>query len=109
MLTRIWAVLRTIYVAVVTAAAAWAIPWAMMFTPPVTEIERNARLAAAYKSLVVPAWLAIGWLILEAAIGWVAVWRLNHAAHSQLKRELRDAKQEAKGTLPPPEKPTTGA
>src|SRR5574341_1722879 len=96
MLTRIWAVLRTLYLGAVASAALWAMPWRLIANP-LTDIERNAQLAAAYKAIVIPTWLAIGWIALEVAVGWLVVWRNAHADRAQLKKALK----EAQTTRPP--------
>ncbi len=105
MMTRLWAVLRSIYLLVIVGYAIWATPW-MPMTVARTFDEQYARCANALSPLQKAVWLAIAWIALEVVVGWLVVWKNAHADRSQLKRELKEAK--ATQAAPPPEKPAGG-
>jgi hypothetical protein len=92
MLTRIWAVLRTLYLLAVIGFTLWAMPWV---TPTVARTfdEQYARCAGSIGPLQRAAWLAIAWIALETLIGWVVVMRDGRAARAKA------------ATLPPPPPP----
>ncbi len=103
-MTRLWAVLRTIYLLAVVGYAVWATPW-MPMTVARTFDEQYARCASALSPLQKAVWLAIAWIALETVVGWFAVWRQVRADRSALRKELKAVKS----SLPPPEKTTPGA
>ena len=100
MLTRIWAVLRSIYLLIIVGYAIWATPW-MPMTVARTFDEQYARCANALAPLQRAVWLAVAWIALEVVVGWLVVWKNSAAAKSELKKALK----EAKATQPPPPPP----
>lgn len=81
MITRIWAVIRTIYFLVVVAYTLWAMPWS---NPTVARTfdEQYARCASSNSLLQRAVWLAVAWIALETLLGWLAVWRIQRAARA---------------------------
>ena len=81
MLTRIWAVIRTLYFLSVVAYALWAMPWS---NPTVARTfdEQYARCAASNSLLQRAVWLAVAWIALETLIGWFNVWSAARAARA---------------------------
>jgi len=100
---RLWAVLRTVYLFGIVGYTVWATPW-MPMTVARTFDEQYARCAGAIAPLQKAAWFAIAWIVLEAVVGWMAVWRQARADRSQLKKALK----EARAPQPPTEKSTPG-
>jgi hypothetical protein len=98
MLTRLWAILRSLYLIGIVGYAIWATPW-MPMTVARTFDEQYARCANALAPLQRATWLAVGWIALEVVVGWMIVWRNSHADRSELKKALKEAK--AGQTLPP--------
>lgn len=103
MLTRIWAVLRSIVLIGIVGYAIWVTPW-MPAAAGKPLAEQYDRLAFGMTQTRNALWLAVAWIALEAAVGWLVVWKNAHADRSELKKALK----EAKATQPPPEKPTGG-
>jgi preprotein translocase subunit SecG len=107
MLTRIWAVLRSLYFLAIVGYAVWATPW-MPMTVARTFDEQYARCANALSPLQKATWLAIAWIALEVVLGWMVVWRNSHADRAELKKALKEAKSTQPPPPPPPEKPSLG-
>ncbi|MGB8931170.1 MAG: hypothetical protein WCC48_07985 [Anaeromyxobacteraceae bacterium] len=105
MLSRIWAILRSLYLLIIVGYAVWAAPWM-----PVSAVrplaEQYDRLAFSLSQTRTALWLAVAWIALEVVIGWLVVWRNSHAHQVDLKRALK----EAKASQPqPPANPIAGA
>jgi hypothetical protein len=83
MLTRIWAILRTVYLFLVVAYTLWAMPWV---TPTVARTfdEQYARCAGAIVPLQRAAWLAIAWIAIETLVGWLVVLRAERARRAEV-------------------------
>ncbi len=96
MLTRIWAVLRSLYLVAIVGYAIWATPW-MPMTVARTFDEQYARCANALAPLQRATWMAIAWIAIEVVLGWMAIWNRARADRSQLRRALKDAQ----ATRPP--------
>ena len=96
-MTKALAVVRTLFLVFIVGFAVRAMPWWSAVAR--TFDEQYARCANALSPLQRAVWLAIAWIALEVVIGWLVVWRSSHAARSQLKRELKEAKSAAQ---PPP-------
>ncbi|HSM93663.1 MAG TPA: hypothetical protein VLT47_12325 [Anaeromyxobacteraceae bacterium] len=94
MLTRIWAVLRSIFLLAIVGYAVWATPW-MPLSAARPLAEQYDRVAYALSQTRTALWLAVAWIALEAVIGWLVVWRSSLAAKSELKRALKEAKAPA--------------
>jgi heme A synthase len=99
MLTRIWAVIRTIYLLAVVAYALWAMPWS---NPTVARTfdEQYARCANSNALLQRAVWLAIAWIALETLIGWTTVWSAARAARTAAARLPTPGKPTEPGRLP---------
>src|SRR5512140_535554 len=89
-MTRLWAVLRTLYLLAIVGYTLWAMP--MPMTVARTFDEQYARCAATNASLLKAAWFAIAWIALEAVVGWLTVWGRSRADRSALHKELKAVK-----------------
>jgi len=91
MVTKIWAVLRTIYLFIVVTYTLWAMPW---MSPSVARTfdEQYARCANSISPLQRAAWLAIAWIALETLVGWFAVWRGARGARADASAPAQPAK-----------------
>jgi hypothetical protein len=92
MISRIWAVLRTIYLVFILGYVLWATPL-MPMSVARTFDEQYARCANALGPLQRAAWLGVAWIALEVIVGWLGVWRSAHADRSKLQQELREARR----------------
>jgi len=99
MLTRIWAVLRSIYLLSIVGYAMWATPWILGGTArPLA--EQYDRLARSFSQVRTALWLAIAWIALEVVIGWLVVWSNSNADRRGLQKALKEA-QTGQSTPPP--------
>jgi hypothetical protein len=76
------AVLRTVFLIFIVGYTARAMPWWSNVAR--TFDEQYARCSDALSLVIRAAWLAIGWIVFETAVGW---W-LATRARSKLHREL---------------------
>lgn len=99
MISRLWAILRTLYLLAIVGYAVWATPW-MPMTVARTFDEQYARCANAIAPLQKAAWFAIAWIALEVVVGWLGVWRQGRADRTELKKALKEATAERPPTSP---------
>jgi hypothetical protein len=105
MLTRLWAIVRSLYLLAIVGYAVWATPW-MPMTVARTFDEQYARCANALSPLQKAVWFAIAWIALEVVVGWMVVWKNGRADRAELKKALKEA---TSTKTPPPERPILGA
>jgi hypothetical protein len=76
---KVMAVLRTLFLVGIVAYLLWVMPLGVIFSGATT------REAASFKVGIIEgvasaAWVAIGWITLETALGWVRVWLAGRKA-----------------------------